>query len=78
MKAALERGGICSKGYSGYSFRIGVATTAVEVGVSEAVIQQLGRWKSVAYNGYIRLRREQLAGIPRGMVDSDKKRKADC
>ena len=78
VKAVLERGGVCSKGYSGHSFQIGAATTAVEAGVSEAVIQQLGRWKSVAYKGYIRLRREQLAGIPRGMVDSDKKRKADC
>ena len=51
VKAALERGGVCSKGYLGHSFRIEAAMTAVEAGVSEAVIQQLGRWRCAAYRG---------------------------
>ena len=30
VKAALERGGVCSDGFSGHSFRIGAATAAAE------------------------------------------------
>lgn len=68
LKSALERQGVCSEGYSGHSFRIGAATTAAEVGIGDAVIQQLGRWKSAAYKGYVQPKREALAGIPRRMI----------
>ena len=53
VKAALEQGRMSSKGYSGHSFRIGVATTAVAAGIGDAVIQRLGRWRSEVHKGYV-------------------------
>ncbi|XP_046565904.1 uncharacterized protein LOC124274582 [Haliotis rubra] len=41
--------------YSSHSFRIGAATTAALQGVSSQQIQELGRWKSAAYQTYIRI-----------------------
>ena len=39
--------------WNGHSFRRGAATWAAEVGISEAQIQTLGRWRSDAYKAYI-------------------------
>ena len=41
-------------GFSSHSLRTGLATTAAAAGVSEDVLQQLGRWTIGAYNGYVR------------------------
>lgn len=41
--------------YKGHSFRIGAATSAAAKGMSEVLIQKLGRWKSGAVNRYVRL-----------------------
>ena len=68
-ETALSRTGLDSTGYSGHSFRIGAATTAAHVGVGDATIKALGRWKSGAYQGYIQNPREQLAGITRKLLD---------
>ena len=38
-----------------HSFRIGGATLAASKGLTSTQIQQLGRWQSSAYSGYIRL-----------------------
>ena len=43
-----------SKEYVGHSFRIGAATTAVEQGIDDSVIEMLGRWESLVYQLYIR------------------------
>ena len=49
--------------YSGHSYRIGGATTAAAAGLSDWEIKLLGRWKSNAYQRYIRAPVELLVGI---------------
>ena len=61
VKEALSLAGVDCTAYSGHSFRIGAATTAAERGISDATIKMLGRWKSSAYQVYIKTPREQLA-----------------
>jgi len=51
----LNWAGISDKGFSSHSFRIGAATSLAMEGVPESRIMQLGRWKSNAYKGYIRI-----------------------
>ena len=61
VRQALELSGIDSFKYAGHSFRIGAATTAASKGISDAVIQILGRWRSDSFNKYIRTPRYSLA-----------------
>ncbi|KAK6195797.1 hypothetical protein SNE40_001152 [Patella caerulea] len=42
------------KNYKGHSFRIGAATHASEIGISDAKIRALGRWHSNAFKKYVR------------------------
>ena len=60
VKEALSQAGVDCTAYSGYSFRTGAATTAAKWGISDATIKMLGRWKSSAYQVYIKTLREQL------------------
>ena len=53
------------QGYSGHSFRIRAATTAVACGVPAEAIMTQGYWKSQAYHLYVRLPSEQLIGVSR-------------
>ena len=69
VQAALQQANIPHKVYNGHSFRIGAATTAVQRGLEDSLIQTLGRWKSAAYKIYIRLPREQLASVSRSLVN---------
>ena len=55
--------GLNSQNYAGHSFRIGAATTAAECRVEDSVIKALGRWKSSAFQVYIRTPRDRLASI---------------
>lgn len=48
--------------YAGHSY-IGAAITAAACGVPVDIIKTLGKWKSEAYQLYIRLHRSQLAEI---------------
>lgn len=43
--------------YKGHSFRIGAASHAADRGLSDAQIRALGRWKSNAFQRYIRVPR---------------------
>jgi len=54
FKAALTTAGIDAARFSGHSFRIGAATTAARKGLSDSTIKRLGRWKSSAYQRYIK------------------------
>ena len=63
VRRALDEAGASSAGISGHSFRIGAATTAAEQGVEDSTIKDLGRWRSNAYQRYIRRDRANLAGL---------------
>ena len=63
LRQALQAAGVCTEGFSGHSFRIGAATAAARAGLSDSLIQTLGRWKSAAFLEYIRLNRAVLTGV---------------
>ncbi len=68
VKRALEKSGVDSRAYAGHSFRSGAATTAAEQGVEDSVIKMLGRWRSSAYQLYVRTPRRQLAAFSKRLV----------
>lgn len=54
--------------FSSHSFRIGAATVAARNGVADHLIQALGRWKSNAYQVYIRTPAENLANLSQNLT----------
>ena len=56
--------------YSRHSFCIGVTSMAAEAGIRDAVIKQLGRWKSTAFTLYIRLPCQSLLQSRSRLVSS--------
>lgn len=64
----LQQAKIDSRGYSTHSFRIGVATSAKDAGISDVHIKMLGRWKSEAYQLYVKTPRAQLAKFSKMLV----------
>ena len=48
LQRALQQAGLEHKNFNGHSFCIGEATTAVQCGIEDSLIQTLGRWKSDA------------------------------
>ena len=63
LREAIQAAGIDPTGFSGHSFRSGAATTAANLGVSDAHIKMMGRWKSNAYQRYIKTGGPHLAGL---------------
>ena len=55
LRSALTFIGLDPAHYKSHSFRIGAATHAALLGLSDPEIQALGRWKSGAFKKYIRL-----------------------
>ena len=68
LREAVASIALKPKGYSGHSFRIGAASTAAAVGLSDTLIQQAGRWRSEAFRLYVRTPNEQLAAISRSLI----------
>ena len=52
-----------SGNFSSHSFRIGAATVAGRNGIPDHLIQELGRWKSSAFQSYIRTPSAALASL---------------
>ncbi len=63
VRRALSAAGFDASLYAGHSFRSGAATTAAACGLEDSLIKTLGRWNSAAYQLYIQIPREQLAGL---------------
>ena len=61
VRSALSALGYNSSLYASHSFRIGAATTAAERGIEDSIIKALGRWKSDAYQAYVKIPRARLA-----------------
>lgn len=51
LRSALKAIGLDSQSFSGHSFRIGAA--AASAGLSDTIIQHMGRWRSNAFRTYI-------------------------
>ena len=68
LRQALKEAGIDAAPFSGHSFRIGAATTAARQGLSDSLIQTLGRWKSSAFTSYIRIPPQNLASISSALI----------
>ena len=63
VQQALSSTGLDGSQFNGHSFRIGAATTASAAGIPDATIKLLGRWKSHAFEVYIRTPPKELAKV---------------
>ena len=72
LRQALQLAGISDTGFSGHSFRIGAATAAAQAGLNDSLIQTLGRWKSAAFNVYIRTPWQQIAAVSQSLASQAK------
>jgi len=54
VSSLMDELGLQASLYSTHSFCIGAATSAKDAGISDIYVKQLGRWKSDAYQQYIR------------------------
>ena len=63
MRRALESQGLDVSRFNGHSFHIGAATTAAACGISDSLIQALGRWKSSAFTSYIQTPKDTLVTV---------------
>ena len=63
LSTLLKNIGLSASQYNTHSFRIGAATSAKDAGISDTHIQMLGRWRSSAYQQYIRTSPSRLAKL---------------
>ncbi len=70
VRDALSKVGIDCRPYSGHSFRSGAATAAARIGVQDSTIKMLGRWRSDAFQLYIKMPRHHLAAVAGKLVEA--------
>lgn len=63
LRKAMERTGLEPNQFSGHSFRIGAATAAAARGIPDSQIKLLGRWKSAAFQLYLKPSGTQMAQL---------------
>ena len=68
LRRALVQSGLDASCYAGQSFRIGAATAAAASGISDSLINTLGRCESSAYMLYIRTPRSTLAAVSKTLT----------
>ena len=68
LRALLHVCGLDSAHFASLCFRIGAATTAGAVGLPGWLIKVLGRWKSNAYQTYIKTPKEAILQVPRNLA----------
>ena len=67
VQTALTDGGMDLSGYTGHSFRIGAASSAARAGLPDSLIQTLGRWRSSAFQRYIRTPTTTLLSVSQAL-----------
>ena len=70
LSATLKKAGLDDSQYNTHSFRIGAATAAKAAGISDAHIQLLGRWRSSAFQGYIKTPVQVLTRLSKQLVSA--------
>ena len=68
LSTTLKRAGLDDSKYNTHSFRIGATTSAKAVGMADVHIQMLGRWRSSAYQAYIRTPAQVLTKLSKQLV----------
>ena len=71
INALLESLQVDTTQYNTHSFRIGAATTAAQAHIPEAHIKMLGRWRSDAYQRYIKTPPQELAQLTKRLVSTN-------
>jgi len=73
----LKSAGIDDSKYASHSFRSGAATTAAEASIPDEHIKMLGRWKSEAYQVYVKSVPEKLAKAAKQLATAVQKHNSD-
>ena len=68
VREALNTLGYVSEKFASHSFRIGAASTAAKAGIDEATIKAMGRWRSDAYQTYVRGPLERMCSISKTLA----------
>ena len=70
LRSTLREAGLDDSKCAAHSFRIGATTSVKEAGIDDVHVKMLGRWKSNAYQPYIRTPQQKLASLTKQLVAS--------